>query len=154
MLIRCWAFCVVLVAAAVATPTAFGQGVPSSEDTVGGRATLQTTTAPQQAAPSTPPPTTVGQSAKPTRGFFPALVHNLGDDVKHIPRRNSVYWLAGGAALALAVHPADKDLNAHLVGHSNPFVAGEVIGETTTILGASAATYLVGRMKSYPRVEH
>ena len=27
---------------------------------------------------------------KPTRSFFPALAHNLVDDVKHIPRRNSL----------------------------------------------------------------
>jgi len=110
--------------------------------------TLTTTDAPSAASQA---PTA---GTKPTRAFFPALVHNLGDDVKHIPRRNTLYWLGGGAALALAVHPADKDLNAHLVGHSNPFVAGEIIGETPTVLGASVATYLVGRMKSYPRVQH
>jgi membrane-associated phospholipid phosphatase len=101
------------------------------------------------------PPAAVGeQGAKPTRGFFSALGHNLADDVKHIPRRNSAYWLAGGAGLALAVHPIDKKLNAHLVGHSNPFVAGEMIGEMGTILGAAAATYVVGRAKDLPRAEH
>src|SRR4029453_6344543 len=51
-------------------------------------------------------PAAVGEAqAKPTRGFFSALFHNLGDDVKHMPRMNSVYWLAGGAALAAIVHP-------------------------------------------------
>ena len=155
MLIRCWAFCVVLAAAAVAAPTAFGHGVPSSGDTVGGTATPKPTTDPQQAATGTQKPTVaVGQNAKATRGFFPALAHNLGDDVKHIPRRNSAYWVAGGAALALAVHPIDKDLNSHLVGHSNPFVAGEVIGETATILGAAGATYIFGRAKGHTRLQH
>ena len=63
------------------------------------------------------PPAAVGeaQAAKPTRGFFSALFHNLGDDVKHMPRMNSVYWLAGGAALAAIVHPEDHKVNAHLV---------------------------------------
>src|SRR6266699_1759856 len=54
------------------------------------------------------PVAAVGEAAtKPTRGFFSALGHNLADDVKHIPRRNSVYWMAGGVAAAYAVHPID-----------------------------------------------
>ena len=102
-----------------------------------------------------PPPAAVGQDlAKPTRGFASALGHNLVDDVKHIPRRNSLYWLGGGVGLALAVHPIDKKLNAHLVGHSNPFVAGEVIGEMPTILGAGAASYVLGRMNGWTRAQH
>src|SRR5262245_1859437 len=149
MLVYSYALCGVLVMAGVSPSTAFAQDASASHDMAVGSVTTQTINDAQRAASQTP---TAG--AKTMRAFFPALVHNLGDDVKHIPRRNSAYWLAGGAALALAVHPADKDLNAHLVGHSNPFVAGEVIGETTTILGASAATYLVGRLKSYPRVQH
>src|SRR5258706_13035837 len=72
------------------------------------------------------PPAAVGEEGKkPTRGFFSALGHNLADDVKHIPRLNSVYWMAGGAGLPYAVHPIDHTLNARLVGHSNPFVAGD-----------------------------
>src|SRR5262245_47944933 len=42
---------------------------------------------------------------KPTRGFISALGHNLVDDIKHLPRRNSVFWLMGGGAAAIAVHP-------------------------------------------------
>jgi membrane-associated phospholipid phosphatase len=149
MLVHSWVLCGALLVAGVSPSTALGQNAPASPEIGGRSATTQTTTDAQQAASQTP-----AAGTKPVRAFFPALIHNLGDDVKHIPRRNSMYWLGGGAALALAVHPADKDLNSHLVGHSNPFVAGEVIGETATILGASAATYLVGRMKSYPRVQH
>jgi len=67
----------------------------------------------QPVAPQDPPVAVAEEAAKPTRGFFSALGHNLGDDVKHMPRWNSVYWLAGGGALALAVHPVDKDINAH-----------------------------------------
>src|SRR6187200_973988 len=67
--------------------------------------------------PDQKPPAAVGEEpAKPTRGFFSALVHNLGDDVKHIPRRNSVYWLAAGAGMALAIHPADDYINEHMRG--------------------------------------
>ena len=94
--------------------------------------------------------------AKPTRGFFSALFHNLGDDVKHMPRMNSVYWLAGGAALAAAVHPADDSINARLVNSStnNLWIPGKIIGGTPTILGASFATYIVGRSKHMNRLQH
>jgi len=48
------------------------------------------------------PTAAVGEEGKkPTRNFASALVHNLGDDVKHLPRQNSIYWLAGGGAAAL-----------------------------------------------------
>jgi membrane-associated phospholipid phosphatase len=96
------------------------------------------------------------EAAKPTRGFFSALFHNMGDDVKHMPRMNSVYWLAGGAALAAAVHPADHRINAHLVNSStnNLWVPGKVIGATETILGASFATYIIGRSEKMNRLQH
>jgi membrane-associated phospholipid phosphatase len=101
------------------------------------------------------PPAAVGEEGtKPTRGFFSALGHNLSDDVKHIPRRNSAYWLVAGTALALAVHPEDKKINAHLIGHTNPFKAGQIIGQTGTLLGAAAGTYLIGRFTDSRRAQH
>ncbi len=33
---------------------------------------------------------------KQTRGFVSAISHNLVDDVKHLPRRNSLYWFIPG----------------------------------------------------------
>src|ERR1041385_1780533 len=54
--------------------------------------------------------------SKPSRGFVSALFHNLGDDIKHTPRRNSVYVLAAGAIASFAAHPADHLVNRHLVG--------------------------------------
>src|SRR5712691_4439299 len=125
-------------------------------------ATAQTTDEPANAAVANvqtdkaqQPPAAVGEElTKPTRGFLSALGHNLADDVKHIPRRNSVYWLGGGMALAAAVHPIDNKLNTHLVGHSNPFVAGEMIGEMGTILGAGTASHVLGRMNGWSRAQH
>src|SRR5215208_2453620 len=76
----------------------------------------------QQTQPADKAPTTgqkvatAEEPAKPTRSFFPALFHNLGDDVKHIPRMNSLYWLAAGAGLALVVHPEDNKINRRLRG--------------------------------------
>ena len=108
------------------------------------------------ADPSAPQqPTTAAEEDKPTRGFVSALGHNLVDDVKHMPRMNSLYWLAAGSALALAVHPADKTFNRHLMGPGDQiFKAGEIIGETPTILGAAAASYVIGRWKGSIRAQH
>jgi membrane-associated phospholipid phosphatase len=111
------------------------------------------------------PPAAVGEegqkptgdeSAKPARGFFSALGHNLGDDLKHMPRTNSVYWLAGGGALALAVHPEDKKINAHLVNQTTDrlWTPGHIIGSTPVILGAAGAAYFAGRAAKYPRLQH
>jgi len=103
------------------------------------------------------PPAAVGEAqTKPTRGFFSALFHNLGDDVKHMPRMNSVYWLAGGAALAAIVHPEDHSINAHLVNNSTNglWVPGKIIGGTPTIVGASLATYIIGRAEGMNRLQH
>ena len=96
------------------------------------------------------------ETAKPARGFFSALGHNLGDDLKHIPRRNSWYWWGGGAALALAVHPEDKKINARLINHSTDgmWTPGHIIGNTGFILGASAATYFIGRATDSHRAQH
>lgn len=106
--------------------------------------------------PQDPPVAVAEQAAKPTRGFFSALGHNLGDDVKHMPRWNSLYWLAGGGALALAVHPSDKDINAHFVNSTTDklWTPGHVIGSTPVILGASVTTYLIGRTGGMGRVQH
>src|SRR6185295_16311607 len=109
-----------------------------------------------QNPPATPqdpqkPPAAVGEEGKkPTRNFASALVHNLGDDVKHLPRRNSVYWLVGGGAAALAIHPLDDNINKHFAGTGTAdafWKPGQVIGNTGVLLGAGAATYLIGRGK-------
>ncbi len=120
-------------------------------------AAAQTSTQPQTPAPDEQKPVAaVGEEGvKPTRGFFSALGHNLGDDVKHIPRKNSLYWLAGGSALALAIHKEDKNFNAHLMSRSsNPFKAGELLGESGTVLAGAVGAYVVGRFTGSRRVQH
>src|SRR6476620_4775893 len=70
---------------------------------------------PQKTPPEQKPPAAVGEAGKkPTRGFAKALFYNLGDVVKHMPRRNSLYWLAGGGAVALLIHPEDGKINRRL----------------------------------------
>jgi Membrane-associated phospholipid phosphatase len=131
----------------------------------GGAAAQQQQQPAQQAPPSTtPPPAGTGQQVaraedqtKPTRSFFPALFHNLGDDLKHIPRKNSIYWLAAGTGLALAVHPEDNQLNRRLRGSSffdTAFKPGKYIGSLPFLLGTSVTTYVVGRVNGKGRVQH
>lgn len=129
---------------------------------VPGRLFAQQSTEPTPSQPSTQEGTgqKVAQGeepAKPTRSFIPALAHNLLDDVKHIPRKNSLYWLAAGTGLSLAVHPLDDDINNRLStseGAKDFFVAGKYIGSLPVLMGAAASTYLVGRQRGSRRGQH
>jgi membrane-associated phospholipid phosphatase len=138
--------------------------VPAPSTSDSGSA-AQSTPQPDQSTGEKPPAAvgeegkkaTGAEDTKPARGFASALTHNLGDDVKHIPRRNSLYWWAAGTAAALAVHPEDKDINARLVGSGTAdtmFAPGHIIGSTYLMLGASAATYVWGRAMDQPRAQH
>jgi membrane-associated phospholipid phosphatase len=92
-----------------------------------------------------------------TRSFISTLVHNLADDVKHLPRRNTIYWAAGGAALALAVHPADKTVNRHLLGSSawdHFFIPGKTIGATEVQVAGGLVIYGIGRYRGENEVRH
>jgi len=117
----------------------------------------------QTQTPATPPPGS-GQkvsegeeAAKPTRRFLPALIHDLGDDIKHIPRRNTLYWLAWGTGVSLAIHPADDYLNNHLSTSdtaANIFLLGKYIGSFPVLIGAAGSTYVIGRTRGSQRVQH
>jgi hypothetical protein len=113
---------------------------------------------PKPQDPAQKPPVAVAEAAaKPTRGFFSSLGHNLKDDVKHLPRKNTLYFLAGGGALAAAVHPEDDKINRRLegVGAADTFFKpGKIIGQTPVLLGAGAAAYLIGRSKGSGRLQH
>src|SRR5262245_41988971 len=107
--------------------------------------------------PQKPPAAAGEEGKKPTRNFASALVHNLGDDIKHLPRQNSIYWLGGGGVAALAIHPADDNINQHFAGSgaADAFWApGKYIGNTAVLLAAGGTTYLIGRGKKSNRVQH
>jgi hypothetical protein len=118
----------------------------------------------QETAKPAPPTQGTGQKvadaedqAKSGRSFFPTLFHNLGDDVRHIPRKNTLYWLAAGGALAAAVHPADEDINDRLQGSSgakNFFIAGKYIGSFPFLFASGVGTYLVGKGNGSGRARH
>jgi PAP2 superfamily protein len=100
--------------------------------------------------PAGPPPT-------PRHTGIKAMVKDLGADVKHLPSKENLFWVAVGGGLALAVHPADDNLNHALVGSdfANAFFKpGEILGELPTLLSAATVTYVVGRAKDEPKVSH
>jgi membrane-associated phospholipid phosphatase len=143
-------YVVLLLSAAIVIQShSVGAQTPATADPV----------APSATAPADQkPPAAVGEEGhKETRGFFSALGHNLADDVKHMPRRNSVYWLAGGTAMALAIHPEDGKINRRLLGKpglDKAFIPGKFMGNTAVVLGAAGATYLVGKHKGANRLQH
>jgi len=157
------AICIFIFSTFLITTTSSAQ-VPAPSTSDSGSA-AQSTPQPDQSTGEKPPAAvgeegkkaTGAEDTKPARGFASALTHNLGDDMKHIPRRNSLYWWAAGTAAALAVHPEDKDINARLVGSGTAdtmFAPGHIIGSTYLMLGASAATYVWGRAMDQPRAQH
>jgi membrane-associated phospholipid phosphatase len=129
-----------------------------------GAAAQQAAQPDQQTQPPAIPPPDTGQKVaaaedqtKPTRGLFSTLFHNLGDDVKHIPRKNSLYWVGGGGALALAVHQRDEKINNSLSnsdGAKTFFTAGKYIGSFPVLLGMGVTTYVVGRNRPSKRATH
>jgi membrane-associated phospholipid phosphatase len=100
--------------------------------------------------PTGPPPT-------PRHTGIKALAKGLVINFKYLPSRENLMWAGIGGGLALAVHPADDNLNRALVGNDFAekfFKAGEVLGELPTLLGSASVVYAVGRLKDKPRVSH
>jgi hypothetical protein len=92
-----------------------------------------------------------GPEANPTPAHtgFGALVGDTWSDFKAFPRRKSTWVLLGvGAAGALLAHPADDNLNAHLVGKKSAdwfWKPGNIVGSAPVEIGASLGMYLIGR---------
>lgn len=77
-----------------------------------------------------------------------SLVKDTGRDFASFPRRRSTWvLLAGGGALALAVHPADDYVQEHIVGNQtadNIFALGKVLGSVGFQTGTAFTLWLVG----------
>jgi membrane-associated phospholipid phosphatase len=100
--------------------------------------------------PAGPPPT-------PRHTGVRALFKDLVNDVAHLPSRENLMWVAIGSGLALAVHPADDNVNRYLVGNKTAeriFKPGGVIGELGSLLGGAVTVYAVGRIGDQPKVSH
>ena len=85
----------------------------------------------------------------PAHTGFRALVSETWGDFKMFPRRKSTWVILGiGAGGALLAHPADDNLNAHLVGKKSAdrlWKAGNIVGSAPTQIGVSVGLYVIGR---------
>jgi hypothetical protein len=95
-----------------------------------------------------------GPTAPPTgvRALF-----GIGSDLKRLPSKENLIWASVGGGLALAVHPADDNVNEYLVGNTKAekfFKPGAVIGQIGTLLSTSLVIYAVGRIGDKPKVSH
>jgi hypothetical protein len=101
----------------------------------------------QDKKPETPPHTGIH-----------ALLSGLKEDVKSLPTRQNAYLALAGGGLALAVHPADQSVNAHLRSHytavNDFFAPGKYYGDTPEQVALSVGTYAFGRIFDKPKVSH
>jgi len=119
-----------------------------------------TSSAMAQTAESTAPDTAdVGQGKQtlpePEHTGWATLVKDTGRDFASFPRRKSTWvFLAGGAALALAVHPADDYVESHIVGNSAAekfFKPGRIIGSAPFQVGTAVSLWAIGRYVVPPK---
>jgi membrane-associated phospholipid phosphatase len=101
-----------------------------------------------QDAPDIAPDDCPGAQQRSHTGFA-ALVRSTAADFAAFPRRRSTWIILGiGAGAAVLSHPADDDVNSHLVGSpavGRVWSAGKVLGATYTQVGVGTGLYLVGR---------
>ncbi len=81
------------------------------------------------------------------------LFRDLGSDFAHLPSRDSLFVASIGGTAALALHPFDATFNEHLQD-SSFFSAGDRLGNTFTLMGATFAVYGVGLATGHHRVTH
>jgi PAP2 superfamily protein len=138
---------------AVVALAACGIASPSSAQATTDPATTVTvaSNAPQVITqPAGPPPT-------PRHTGLKAMVKDLGSDFKHLPSMENLFWAGVGGGLALAVHPADDNVNEAMVNSDfahNFFKLGKYIGNSYTLLPAAVTVYVIGRTKDRPKVSH
>jgi membrane-associated phospholipid phosphatase len=87
---------------------------------------------------------------------FRTLFLDLGRDVMKLPSKGTAMTLAVGGALALAAHPADRELTRHAAlspALDRAFELGDTTGSGWAQAGAAVGTFVVGRAKGNRRVQ-
>ena len=98
-----------------------------------------------------------GPAPTPRHTGIKAMVKDLVGDFAHLPSKENLYWAGFTGGLALAVHPADDNVNHAMVNSDfahNFFKPGAVLGQLPTLLSAAVVVYTVGRVKDEPKVSH
>lgn len=98
-----------------------------------------------------------GAPPTPAHTGIRAMFKELGSDVKALPSKENLMWVAIGSGLALAVHPADDNVNQTLVASKTAgriFKPGAYLGQSYTLFAIASTVYAFGRTKDQPRVSH
>jgi hypothetical protein len=98
-----------------------------------------------------------GPAPTPRHTGIKAMFKDLALDVAHLPSKENLFWTGVGGGLALAVHPADDNVNEAMVGSDFAkalFKPGRVIGSLPMLLGSATTVYVVGRSKDLPKISH
>src|SRR5262245_29913648 len=85
------------------------------------------------------------------------VASDLVGAVKNFPSKENLFWAALGGGLALAVHPADDNVNQSFVNSDfakDFFKFGKYLGQLYTLLPVAGAVYTVGRAKDLPKISH
>jgi PAP2 superfamily len=102
-------------------------------------------------APDVKPPT-------PVHTGFRAMVIGLGDDIRHLPSKESLYIAGLGGALALGAHQVDRDVNARVLNQypvvNTIFAPAKYYGDTPEQVGLSIGTWVLGRVLHMPKMSH
>jgi membrane-associated phospholipid phosphatase len=77
------------------------------------------------------------------------LFRDVRSDFKHLPSWDSLLVSSVGGGLVVGLHRFDPTLNRKLANIGGVFSAGNILGNTGTVAGASAAAYLVGRLTGH-----
>ncbi len=87
-----------------------------------------------------------------------ALFRNLGQDYKNLWHLDNLLVAGVGGGAALAVHPFDMDVNAHLQSHydalNDVYAPAKYYGGTAVQVSLSIGSYAVGRIFDMPKVSH
>lgn len=104
-------------------------------------------------APAAPDPI---RDAWPDDRPIERLFQNLGRDVVALASPETAGIVAGGIGAALAVHPADDNVQPWVrdAGPSSYTGLGSVLGDGWVQSGGAIGTYVVGRLVGAPRVTH
>ena len=82
------------------------------------------------------------------------LFRDLAGDVRHLPSIDSAIVASIGGGLALGLHPLDDDLNRRFDNDGSLFKAGDIAGNTLTLIGGSMTAYGFGRAFGNSRIAH
>ncbi len=116
-----------------------------------------------QQTPGAPPDQTADATQEQTPPTSPhtglrALLGDLKGDIEHLPSVESASLAGIGGVLAVAVHSADRSVNAHLVSHDDAvndiFAPAKYYGDTPEQLALSIGAYIFGRVMDRPKLSH